>query len=685
MKQIKNKEYRKKKNVMEITISRILQTATLLFFILASIVFQACTSEKKIFPKAEKGILDLRSASIDSEISLDGEWEFYLFTFIDPTNPNLNPEKQFIQVPGIWNQAMKQGKGYASYRLQVLLPDTNSIPLAFKVMENGTAYKMFVNGIEVAANGQIGKTKEENIAEHLPLVVPLKNYSPKIEIVFHVSNFHYTDGGLWYSIQLGEDSKIRKAKENKMLLTLFLCGSISIMAIFHIAVYLFRRKDKSALAFSLFCIAIDFRLLGFNEKFLNQIFVGDYFLILNRIEYLAYYLAIPFFASFQQIIFPNEFRKVFLHFFLIISSLFSLVVLLFDSFIYTHTAFYYHIYVLFFMGYSTFVMIKAVTNNRDGSKIFTFGMFLLFAVTINDILHSKTIIQTEFMAPYGMFGFIFIQSIMLSMRFSKGFNMAENLSHELILLNASLEDKILERTKELTKQKEIAEEASLIKDKFVSIVSHDLRSPLLGVSNILEIIDKKEIVTTEEERKQFLEMSRESIKFSLKMINELLNLSRIETGKIKVKKQNISVQEMTKLFLKELEPQAKLKNITIKTEIPSLLSIYIDLELFPQVLKNLITNAIKFTEPEGNILIRGIASEKESIIEIHDNGVGMSADELNQIFEPGAKKTRLGTSGEIGSGMGLFICKYIVDAHGGKIQFISEEGVGTICKIILPI
>ncbi|MBK6605389.1 MAG: 7TM-DISM domain-containing protein [Leptospiraceae bacterium] len=347
MKQIKNKEYRKKKNVMEITISRILQTATLLFFILASIVFQACTSEKKSFPKAEKGILDLRSASIDSEISLDGEWEFYLFTFIDPTNPNLNPEKQFIQVPGIWNQAMKQGKGYASYRLQVLLPDTNSIPLAFKVMENGTAYKMFVNGIEVAANGQIGKTKEENIAEHLPLVVPLKNYSPKIEIVFHVSNFHYTDGGLWYSIQLGEDSKIRKAKENKMLLTLFLCGSISIMAIYHIAVYLFRRKDKSALAFGLFCIAIDFRLLGFNEKFLNQVFVGDYFLILNRIEYLAYYLAIPFFASFQQIIFPNEFRKIFLQFFWIVSSLFSLVVLLFDSFIYTHTAFYYHIYVLF--------------------------------------------------------------------------------------------------------------------------------------------------------------------------------------------------------------------------------------------------------------------------------------------------------------------------------------------------
>ncbi|MBK8398386.1 MAG: sensor histidine kinase [Leptospiraceae bacterium] len=657
----------------------------ILFSLSFSLVIQSCAQTNKGFPKAEKGILNLQNWNFtNSETFLDGEWEFYPFEFIDPAQPARELEKQFIQVPGIWNQTMKQGKGYASYRLQVLLPESNSKPLTFKVMENGTAYKMFVNGIEVAANGQIGKTKEENIAEHLPLVVPLKNYSSKIDIVFHISNFHYTDGGLWYSIQFGEDSKIRKAKENKMLLTLFLCGSISIMAIYHIAVYLFRRKDKSALAFSLFCVAIDFRLLEFNEKFLNLIFVGDYFLILNRIEYLAYYLAIPFFASFQQIIFPNEFKKVFLYFFWIISSLFSLVVLSFDSFIYTHTAFYYHIYVLFFMCYSIFVMIKAVTNNRDESKIFTFGMFLLFAVTINDILHSKTIIQTEFMAPYGLFGFIFIQSIMLSMRFSKGFNMAENLSHELILLNASLEDKILERTKELTKQKEIAEEASLIKDKFVSIVSHDLRSPLLGVSNILEIIDKKEIVTTEEERKQFLEMSRESIKFSLKMINELLSLSRIETGTIKVNKKKVSLLEITNLFLKELEPQAKFKNIPIQTDIANGMHINIDLELFTQVIKNLLTNAIKFTEPGGNILLKGFATEIESVIEIHDNGVGMSAEDLNSIFEPGAKKTSLGTSGEIGSGMGLFICKYIVDAHNGEIQFESKKDIGTICRIILP-
>ncbi len=666
------------------TVVRSLKIILLTLFF--SIGVQSCAEGKKEFPKAEKGILDLKNWDFaKSETNLDGEWEFYPFEFIDPTLPTSKLEKQFIQVPGIWNEEMKQGKGYASFRLQILLPKSIQFPLVLKVMENGTAYRMFLNGFEVAANGQIGKTREENIAEHLPLIVPLENYQEKLEVVFQVSNFHYSDGGLWYSIQLGEESKIRKSRESKMLLTMFLCGSISVMAIYHIAVYFFRRKDKSALAFSLFCIAIDFRLLGFNEKILNQIFVGDYFLTLNRIEYLGYYLAVPFFATFQQIVFPNEFRKIFLRIIWFISSMFSIVVVLFDSFIYTHTSFYYHLYVLVFMVYTTYVMVRAVLNKRDGARIFTFGMFILFSATINDILHSMTIIQTEFMAPYGLFAFIFIQSVMLSMRFSKGFNMAENLSLELTQLNAELEDKVLQRTSELTKQKEIAEQASLIKDKFVSIVSHDLRSPLLGVSNILDIIDKKEIVPTEEERSHFLEISRDSIKFSLKMINELLSLSRIETGTIKVMKKKVSLQEITNLFLKELEPQAKLKNIQIQTEIPFTMSINIDLELFPQVVKNLLTNAIKFTESGGNILLKGIASEKESIIEIHDNGVGMSAEDLNLIFEPGAKKTRLGTSGEIGSGMGLFICKYIVDAHGGEIQFRSEPGAGTICRIILPL
>ena len=142
-------------------------------------------------------------------------------------------------------------------------------------------------------------------------------------------------------------------------------------------------------------------------KSFKSYFVGDYFIILNQVEYLAYYLAIPFFASFQQIIFRMNLKR-YSYIFLDCSSLFSLVVLLFDSFIYTHTALYYHIYVLFFMGYSTFVMIKATMHNRDGAKILLLlGMFMLFGVTINDILHSKTIIQTEYMAPYMIVWFYF--------------------------------------------------------------------------------------------------------------------------------------------------------------------------------------------------------------------------------------------------------------------------------------
>jgi signal transduction histidine kinase len=211
-----------------------------------------------------------------------------------------------------------------------------------------------------------------------------------------------------------------------------------------------------------------------------------------------------------------------------------------------------------------------------------------------------------------------------------------------------------------------------------------LRSPLLGVSNILEIIDKKEIVTTEEERKQFLEMSRESIKFSLKMINELLNLSRIETGKIKVKKQNISVQEMTKLFLKELEPQAKLKNITIKTEIPSLLSIYIDLELFPQVLKNLITNAIKFTSENKDIEIN-VYTKDYIDITIKDSGIGIPKKLHRFLFQKFTQAKRRGLQNEVSTGLGMYIIHKIMTSLGGAVTIDSIENRGTSISLLLPL
>ncbi|HMV80464.1 MAG TPA: sensor histidine kinase [Leptospiraceae bacterium] len=649
------------------------------------LAFVQCRDKLPSRIPAEKGVLDLRSWDFqENTASLDGEWEFFPGEFIDLKQKDSPQSKNFIKVNGVWNREMKGSDGYASYRLKVVLPEKRTFSLAMQVPEAGTAYSMFVNGILTASNGIVGKTKAESVPEHLPRLVSLPETGSIMEIVFHVSNFHYTEGGLWYSISLGEEKKLRSIREKRLLQTMFLCGSISIMAIYHFAVYFFRRKDRSALAFSLFCTAMDFRLLGFNEKILNNFFTGNSFLILNRIEYLAYYLAVPFFAGFQFSIFPNEFSRTALKFFWMVSSVFCGIVLLTDSSFYTQTAFYYHLYVFIFMIYTSFVMVQALRKKREGAKIFLFGLFILFAGTVNDILHSMTLIRSEYLAPQSLFAFIFIQSVMLSRRFSKGFNLAENLSLELTELNAGLERKVSDRTKELSLQKEVAEQANLIKDKFVSIVSHDLRSPLIGVSNVLDILDRKDILDSEEERSHFLKMGRESVQYSLKMIRELLSLSRIETGSVKVSRQKIRFQDLADSLKNEAVIQASLKNITIRQEILNDTPVFADLDLLTQVLRNLIGNAVKFTREGGQIILRFSTVQNWDLIEIEDNGVGMSSEQLNMIFEPGTRKVTSGTSGEAGSGMGLFICRYIMEAHKGRIEFRSAEGKGTCCSLYLP-
>lgn len=655
------------------------------FIFIILIVFFHCKDSVPSKVLAEKGVLDLRSWDFEKyPASLDGEWEFFPGDFIDPSGQDVAQAKRFIRVNGVWNKEMNGGDGYASYRLKILLPEKRTFSLAMQIPEAGTAYSMSVNGVLSASNGSVGKTKAESVPEHLPRFISFSNNENIMNIVFHVSNFHYTEGGLWYSISLGEEKQMRSIRENRLLQTMFLCGSISIMAIYHFAVYFFRRKDRSALAFSLFCAAMDFRLLGFNEKILNHIFTGNSFLILNRIEYLAYYLAVPFFASFQQSIFPQEFNRTALKTFWAVSSVFCLIVLLTDSSFYTHSAFYYHIYVFIFMMYTTFVMVQAVRKNREGSKIFTFGLFVLFAGTVNDILHSMAVISTKYMAPQSLFAFIFIQSVMLSRRFSKGFDLAENLSQELTELNVDLEKKVTERTMELSLQKERAEQANLIKDKFVSIVSHDLRSPLIGVSNVLDILDRKDILDSEEERNRFLKMGKDSIQYSLKMIRELLSLSRIETGSVKVNRQKIHFKDLADSLKNEFSIQSSLKKITIESEISPDSLIFADLDLLAQVLRNLLGNALKFTQEGGRIVLRFSKEENWNRIEIEDNGVGMSADQLSMIFEPGAKKVTAGTHGEAGSGMGLFICRYIIEAHQGRMEFRSMEGKGTCCSVYLP-
>jgi len=234
------------------------------------------------------------------------------------------------------------------------------------------------------------------------------------------------------------------------------------------------------------------------------------------------------------------------------------------------------------------------------------------------------------------------------------------------------------------KQVSALKELNANKDKFISIVSHDLRAPfttLLGFSEIL--LNEQDI--SEEEKSEYLQYIYESSKSQLNFINCLLDWSRLQTGRVKVEQTRLNVKNTIANAIAPLTGDAVRKNIDIKIEIDTSLFMNADERLVGQSIISLVSNAIKFS-PEGKTVYVIASRFKEGMIEIivRDDGAGISEENQGKLFRIDQKLVLPGTNGEKGSGMGLTLAKEIIDKHGGDIWFYSQPNEGSEFHITLP-
>ena len=222
------------------------------------------------------------------------------------------------------------------------------------------------------------------------------------------------------------------------------------------------------------------------------------------------------------------------------------------------------------------------------------------------------------------------------------------------------------------------------KDKFISVLSHDLRAPFTSILGFSEIL-LNEPELTENEKNEYLNYIHESSQNQLQLINYLLDWSRLQTGRMKIELERINALSMVFDCIASLTGNAIRKNIDIKTDIPDNIFIKADEKLITLVITNLLSNAIKFSHEHKQIEINaGIFNNDKIEFVVKDSGIGIPEHSNEKLFKVETKFSTTGTKGEKGTGLGLGLVKEIIDKHMGDIWFYSEENKGSEFHFTVP-
>lgn len=222
------------------------------------------------------------------------------------------------------------------------------------------------------------------------------------------------------------------------------------------------------------------------------------------------------------------------------------------------------------------------------------------------------------------------------------------------------------------------------KDKFFSIIAHDLRSPFSGMLGFAEILIEDFAELSEDDKKFYIQGIYSSLKDLLTLIDNLLTWSRVQLNRVEFDPQEISLRNIVDSVFSSQKIAANNKQIKLESEISADIKAYADADMIETVIRNLVSNAIKFTNLEGTIKVNAIDRKDFIKVEIQDNGVGMKPEIANNLFKIDAHVTTKGTNEEKGTGLGLIICKEFVEKHGGTISVESEVGKGTTISFNLP-
>lgn len=618
-------------------------------------------------PLVEEGYLDLSDWTFDDQetVYLTGEWEFYPEQFLktDRKDDNRN-SSNLIRVPGDWqpafnNPASSHAFGYGSYRLTIALPEVRPDSFGIRVNSLHTDARIIVNGTEVKTVNTPAQDFEVDATFRGPFLVTfyVDANDSEVELVIEASNYQVPFmGGLNKHVTFGTEAAI--THETNMLQ--FLQMSVIIILFLH-AIYAFLlyfigkgKVKKELLYFSLLLLLMGLGNLLDDEIFLQIPVNGEVAFRIMIAIYVSILLIMIYFIH-EMYRTPKRFIYV-ITFVLVVMLVLTLLVLPFQYFI--PLLFIY--FICYFIAIS-YMIVTTMQYIHKGDVNGFFILFFIFSYTSNIVWGFLGMTDT-LLFPF--YPFDFLISI---------------LSIALLLFRRHIE--VVELSE---KQANKLREENKKKDEFLANTSHEIRNPLHGMINMAQTVLNNQGSSLDKDAQYNLNLLIRVGHQLTYTLNDILDITKLNDRHIDIERVEVDVREISNRAVEVVQFMALDEKVKIINDIPmDFPKIAGDFNRLLRVFFNLLDNAMKFTE-EGTIRLSSTADDTTAHIFVADTGIGMTEEEQERVFIPYEKLSKT-KSGSGGIGLGLNICRQLIELHGGKLSVVSEAGVGTTFSFSIPL
>jgi two-component system, sensor histidine kinase and response regulator len=260
----------------------------------------------------------------------------------------------------------------------------------------------------------------------------------------------------------------------------------------------------------------------------------------------------------------------------------------------------------------------------------------------------------------------------------------QSINNDLVQLNRELEQRVQERTRALESLNKDLHELNISKDKFLSVMSHDLRNPLTALLASADKLNTDPESLSTDQVKQLSQIIHRTSKKLLNQLNEVIEWAKKQSQKTGFYPVRIGLSRGIEESLDLLRSNAQQKKIKLQNHIPKDMEVMADGLMLRSIVQNLVTNAIKYTPEGGSVTINAKRNEQMVCIFVEDSGIGMTPEIKERLFINSDQRSLLGTNNEQGSGLGLILVSDFVNQHGGQIEVESNVGSGTTIRFTIP-